>query len=59
VLLGWPSSMWLFSRFRGIRLSSVREVFLIASFVSAAALSVATSWFAMRSGVQALERMNR
>ncbi|MGH9256112.1 MAG: putative ABC transporter permease subunit [Vicinamibacterales bacterium] len=59
VLLGWPSSMWLFSRLRGIRLSSVREALMVASFVSAVALSVATSWLAMRSGVLALERMNR
>ena len=56
-LLGWPSSMWLFSRLRGIRISSVRELLMIASLVSAAALSVAIPWMAMRSGVVALERM--
>ncbi len=58
-LLGWPSSMWLFSRLRGIRLSSVRELLMIVSLVSAAALSVAIPWMAMRSGVVALERMRR
>jgi ABC-2 type transport system permease protein len=58
-LLGWPSSMWLFSRLRGIRMSSVRELLMIASLVSAAALSVAIPWMAMRSGVAALERMRR
>jgi ABC-2 type transport system permease protein len=58
-LLGWPSSMWLFSRLRGIRMSSVRELLMIASLVSAAALSVAIPWMAMRSGVVALERMRR
>ena len=58
-LLGWPSSMWLFSRLRGIRMSSVRELLMIVSLVSAAALSVAIPWMAMRSGVVALERMRR
>jgi ABC-2 type transport system permease protein len=58
-LLGWPSSMWLFSRLRGIRMSSVRELLMIASLASAAALSVAIPWMAMRSGVVALERMRR
>jgi ABC-2 type transport system permease protein len=58
-LLGWPSSMWLFSRLRGIRMSSVRELLMIVSLVSAAALSVAIPWIAMRSGVGALERMRR
>ena len=57
VLLGWPSSMWLFSRLRGIRMSSVRETLMVASFACAVVLSVATSWWAMRSGVNALERM--
>ena len=58
-LLGWPSSMWLFSRLRGIRMSSVRELLMIASLVTAAALSVAIPWMAMRSGIVALERMRR
>jgi ABC-2 type transport system permease protein len=58
-LLGWPSSMWLFSRLRGIRMSSVREFLMVASLVSAAALSIAIPWMAMRSGVGALERMRR
>ena len=57
ILLGWPSSMWLFSRLRGMRISSLRETAMAASFVCAVALSVATSWWAMRSGVNALERM--
>ena len=59
VLLGWPSSAWLVSRIRGIRLSSIQQVLLVASFASAAALSITTAWLGMRSGVDALERMNR
>ena len=58
-LLGWPSSMWLFSRLRGIRMSSARELLMIVSLISAAALSIAIPWMAMRSGVVALERMRR
>ena len=59
VMLGWPSAMWLFSRLRGIRLSAVRETLMIASFAGAVALSAATCLFGMRSGVAALEKMNR
>jgi ABC-2 type transport system permease protein len=58
-LLGWPSSMWLFGRLRGIRMSSLRETFMVVSFASAATLSVVIPWLSMRSGVDALERMNR
>jgi ABC-2 type transport system permease protein len=59
LLIGWPSSMWLFSRLRGIRLSSMRETLMVASFGVAIALSIATWLGGMRSGVAALERMNR
>ena len=59
VLIGWPSSMWLFSRFRGVRLSTVRELLMAGSFAAAIALSLATWVYAMRSGVRALERLNK
>jgi ABC-2 type transport system permease protein len=59
VLLGWPSSLWLFSRLRGFRLSAMREFFMAASFAAAMVLSVVTWLVAMRSGVRALERMNK
>ena len=59
VLLGWPSAMWLFSRVRSIQLSAFREAMMAASFVAAAVMSVATWLVAMRSGVRALEDMNR
>jgi len=59
VLLGWPSSMWLFSRVRGIRLSTLREVLMAASFAMAVALSLVTWLAGMRSGVRALEEMNQ
>jgi len=59
VLLGWPSSMWLFSRIRRIQLSAMREFLMAASFAVAMVLSVVTCLVAMRSGVRALERMNQ
>ena len=59
VLLGWPSAMWLFSRLRGFRLSALREALMMASFASAFVLSVVTWLVGMRSGVTALERMNK
>jgi len=59
VLLGWPSSLWLFSRIRRIQLSAIRETLMAASFALAIVLSVVTCLVSMRSGVRALERMNR
>ena len=59
VLIGWPSAMWLFSRVRRFRLSALREAMMVASFVAAAVLSVATWLIAMRSGVRALDDMKR
>ena len=59
VLLGWPSATWLFSRVRGIRISAIREAMMVASFAAAVVLSLATWLAAMRSGVRALDEMNR
>jgi ABC-2 type transport system permease protein len=59
VLVGWPSAMWLFSRVRSYPLSAFREAMMAASFLLAAALSVATWLVSMRSGVRALDEMNR
>lgn len=59
VLLGWPSSVYLFSQFRRRPLTSGQEFFIAASFAAAAALSVATWWFGMRTGVKALQEMDR
>jgi ABC-2 type transport system permease protein len=59
VLVGWPSAMWLFSRARSVQLSAVRETMMAASFVAAAVLSVTTCLMSMKSGVAALNDMNR
>jgi ABC-2 type transport system permease protein len=58
-LVGWPSSVYLFQRFRRTPLSSVQQALMIGSFVTAALLSAGTFWFGMRSGVRALEDMDR
>jgi len=59
VLVGWPSAMWLFSRVRSYPLSASREAMMAVSFLLAAGLSVATWLVSMRSGVRALDEMNR
>jgi ABC-2 type transport system permease protein len=59
VLLGWPSSIYLFAQFRGRPLTSGQEIFIIASFAAAAVLSIATWWLGMRTGVRALQEMDR
>jgi len=58
-LLGWPSSLYLWHRMRHAHLRSLEQVLMAASFVAAAALSLATWWLSMRAGVRALERMDR
>jgi ABC-2 type transport system permease protein len=59
VLLGWPSSVYLFHQTRHIPLDSTQQLAMAACFAAAAALSAATWWFSMRSGVQALQEMDR
>jgi ABC-2 type transport system permease protein len=59
VLIGWPSAMWLFSRVRSIQLSAFREALMAGSFLLAIVLSISTWLVAMRSGVRALDDMNR
>jgi ABC-2 type transport system permease protein len=54
-LLGWPSSLYLVYRVRVRPPTMLRISLMSLSFLTAAALSVATWWFSMRSGVRALE----
>ena len=58
-LLGWPSSVYLFHQSRGIPLDGTQQLAIGACFLAAAVLSVATWWFSMRSGVRALQEMDR
>jgi ABC-2 type transport system permease protein len=59
VLLGWPSSIYLYAQFRSQPLTSGEEVFIVMMFVVAAIVSVATCALGMRTGVRALEAMDR
>ena len=59
VLIGWPSSMWLFFQVRRIRMTALRETMIYASFATAAIVAILTFWYGMRSGVRALEGMDK
>jgi ABC-2 type transport system permease protein len=59
VLLGWPSSIYLLAQFRNRALTTGQELFIGVMFAAAAALSIATFAAGMRSGVRALQAMDR
>ena len=59
VLLGWPSSIYLLAQFRNRALTTGQEIFIGVMFAAAAALSIATFAAGMRSGVRALQAMDR
>ena len=59
VLLGWPSSVYLLSRVSGVPLSAGQQVLMGGCFLTGIVLSLATWWLSMRSGVRALEAMDR
>jgi hypothetical protein len=59
VLLGWPSSIYLLAQFRNRALTSGEELAIVAMFIAAAALSITTFILGMRTGVRALEDMDR
>ena len=58
-LLGWPSSLYLFNQMRNRPLTGVQQIMMAACFISAALLSVATWLLGMRTGVRALQAMDR
>ena len=59
VLLGWPSSVYLFSQGRRRPLTDLQQIMFYVCFASAAGLSVAIWLVGMRSGVRALQQMDR
>ena len=59
VLLGWPSSMYLFAKLRGQALTGGQTTFVVGMFSTAAIISIATWLLGMRTGVRALEDMDR
>ena len=58
-LLGWPSSVYLLSRVRDVPLSVGQQVLMGGCVLTGIVLSLATWWLSMRSGVRALEAMDR
>jgi ABC-2 type transport system permease protein len=56
-VIGWPSSLYVFRRLRGLPASPAHQLLMAACFVSAAGSSVAVWLLSMRSGVRALEKM--
>ncbi len=54
-LLGWPSSLYVWHRARGIPLSAADRWTIALCFGSVAVLSLATWWRSMKAGVRALE----
>jgi ABC-2 type transport system permease protein len=58
LLLAWPSSIYMWYRFRGVPLTAPRWFLMAAGFLSAIALGLATFWLPMRAGVRALEEMD-
>jgi ABC-2 type transport system permease protein len=59
VLIGWPSSLYVWQRATGVPMSAVQRVFAGACFAAAVLISVGTWWLGMRSGVRALLAMDR
>ncbi|HYB94886.1 MAG TPA: hypothetical protein VEC39_07925 [Vicinamibacterales bacterium] len=59
VLLGWPSSVYLFAQFGNRVLTTGQEIFIVAMFAAAAVVSIATFLGGMRAGVRALQEMDR
>jgi ABC-2 type transport system permease protein len=58
VLLGWPSTTYLFYQLRHRPIPPYRVVMMGMSFAAAIAISIATWLYGMRSGVRALDAMS-
>lgn len=56
-LVGWPSSVLLFRRRRGLPLTSLQQVMIASCFAWVVLLSIGTWLFSMRIGVNALDDM--
>jgi ABC-2 type transport system permease protein len=58
VLLGWPSSIYLFQRLRRSPWRTSQELVILGCFASAAIVSIVIWIVSMRSGVKALHRLS-
>lgn len=57
VLAGWPSSVYLFHQTRRLPLAPSQQLNMLACFVAVGAISIATCWLGMRTGVRALAEL--
>jgi ABC-2 type transport system permease protein len=57
VLVGWPSSLYLWFQASGHRMSSEARLVAALCFPAAFIISLASWWYGMQSGVRALEAM--
>jgi len=57
VLLGWPTSLYLWYEYREIRIPPHRILPMAVSVLAALSLCIALFWISMRGGIEALERM--
>ena len=58
-LLGWPSSLYLFNQMRNRPLTNAQQMMIAACFATAALLSITTWLLGMRTGVRALQAMDK
>ena len=56
-LVGWPSSLYIFRRLRGLPPTSAQQLLMMVCFLGAALSSAAVWLLSMRSGIRALEKM--
>jgi ABC-2 type transport system permease protein len=59
VLIGWPSTRYVFRQSRGLEWTLRDQLFMAASFTAAVAISVATWIGGMRFGLRGLESLRR
>jgi ABC-2 type transport system permease protein len=59
VLVGWPSSIYLAQQLRVAPMRTSRALTMYGCFVTAALVSLGTFWYGMRTGIRALEEMDR
>jgi hypothetical protein len=58
-LLGWSSSVYLYSQLRNRALTGNQQLLIAGCFTTAALLSIATWLLGMRTGVRALQAMDK
>lgn len=59
LLLGWPSSVFLWHHVHRVAFMRLQVALISLCFVAAAAVSLAAWWFSMSAGIRALQAMDR